>query len=305
MALPITIFTATYNRCQLLQRLYISLKEQTSYKFEWIIIDDGSFDDTEEAVAKFDTDRFDIFYIKQVHGGKHRAINKGIDIARGEYFFIVDSDDYLPKDSIEKANNWISNLRNNNLAGVAGLKVLPDGTICGGRPNLRDGEWIEATNFERKRLGLMGDKAEIYKTSIMRRHPFPEFEGEYFVTESVCWDAIAAEGKKIRWYNESIYIADYQPTGLTQSGINELVGHKDNFQGYCYYIRQSLKIKPIVEGITNFREYNKTCRYMRIKFLNRGKNIKFSVISYLIWFFVKMPVWYMVRIIKYKILAKS
>ena len=302
MNILISVFTVTYNRCELLQRLYRSLTEQTCFNFEWIIIDDDSSDNTEKVVSNFSNNDFNIIYRKQVHGGKHRAINKGLSLAHGEYFFIVDSDDYLIKDCIKKISNWIDDIQKTDLAGIAGLKIYPDGSVCGGDPKIKNRGWIDATNFERKKYGLLGDKSEVYKTCIMREHLFPEFDGEFFITESVCWDAIAAQGKKIRWYNEPIYIADYQPDGLTKSGANELEGHRNNFRGYCYYVNQSLRIKPKLESITDFRAFNKTCKHMKINFWKRAETINLHRGNYLIWYFLKMPIYYLARIIKYKLL---
>ena len=93
----VTIFTSTFNRCHLLGRLYKSLQNQTCKDFEWIVIDDGSTDKTESFVKSLLTESnpFQITYIKKENGGKHRAINDGVKIAKGRLFFIVDSDDYL------------------------------------------------------------------------------------------------------------------------------------------------------------------------------------------------------------------
>jgi glycosyltransferase involved in cell wall biosynthesis len=100
----ITIFTPTYNRAYSLRRLYDSLCKQTSNDFEWLVVDDGSTDDTENLINSFIADgKVDIRYFKQANGGKHRAINFGVREARGELFFIVDSDDQVTPDAVE----WI------------------------------------------------------------------------------------------------------------------------------------------------------------------------------------------------------
>ena len=104
----ITVFTPTFNRGHLIDTLYQSLLKQTNKDFEWIVIDDGSTDRTEayftEILAKHNP--FEIIYRTQPNGGKHRAINAGVQIAKGELFFIVDSDDYLTEDAIEKLSEW-------------------------------------------------------------------------------------------------------------------------------------------------------------------------------------------------------
>ena len=136
----------------------------------------------------------------------------------------------------------------------------------------------------------------------MKKYRFPEFEGETFLTEAVCWDAIAAKKGKIRWYNVPIYIAEYQEDGLTKSGANELKGREKNFKGYCYYVKQSLAVKPSLQSITDFRAYNKTCRYMGMKLSARAKGLDMRIQTYLSWSYLKMPFLYLCRILKYKIL---
>ncbi len=100
--MKITIFTATFNRAYIIKNLYDSLVGQRYVNFEWIIVDDGSTDTTEEIVQTFiKDDKIAIQYIKQSNKGKHFAINKGVSLASGELFFIVDSDDKLPENSLE------------------------------------------------------------------------------------------------------------------------------------------------------------------------------------------------------------
>ena len=99
----VTVFTPVYNRKNLIGNLYQSLLSQTYKNFEWIIVDDGSTDDIDEIIKSYQNeDRILIRFIKQENGGKHRAINNGVLHAKGELFYIVDSDDYLTKDSIER-----------------------------------------------------------------------------------------------------------------------------------------------------------------------------------------------------------
>ena len=93
----ITVFTPTYNRAYSLPRLYESLQKQTFKDFEWLIVDDGSTDNTVDMVTGWSKEgKLTIRYIQMTNGGKHRAINKGVALAKGKLFFIVDSDDWLP-----------------------------------------------------------------------------------------------------------------------------------------------------------------------------------------------------------------
>ena len=104
----LTIFTPTYNRQDKLSRVYESLRCQNSALFEWLIVDDGSEDSTEKLVDSFIKEKkIPIKYIKQNNGGKHVAYNTALNYAEGEYFFCVDSDDWIEDDFIDKFNEEI------------------------------------------------------------------------------------------------------------------------------------------------------------------------------------------------------
>ena len=302
--MKLTIFTPTYNRGHLLYRLFETLNRQSVKDFEWIIVDDASSDNTKEIVNDFCSDdhEFTIFYYRQEHGGKHRAINYALSKAKGEFFFIVDSDDYLTDNAVELILKWIDDIEDcTHLAGVAGLRVSESGKVWGIKSNeeisSRWGTYVEASNFEREKNKLVGDKAEVYKTKIMKQFLFPEFEGEYFVTEAVCWDAIAHAGYKLRWYYEPIYICEYLEDGLTKNGANELKGRINNYLGYCYFIRQSLNIVPIKERMVRFRAFNKTRNAMNKTLKEAAKDIGLSPLAYIYYLCILMPFVYFIRLI--------
>ena len=213
----ITIFTSVFNRANILWRLYESLIHQTNYDFEWLIVDDGSTDDVKFVVLKWIEEGklpVNIRYYHQQNGGKHRAINRGVKLAEGEAFFIVDSDDYLEDNAVELVCKWLKAIHNNDsFAGVAGLKANMEGKVAGGSPTFEN--YIDATNIERDKYGLLGDKAEVFKTSVLRKYLFPEFKGENFLPEGIIWDKMANDGLKIRWVNQVIYIYEYLEGGLS------------------------------------------------------------------------------------------
>lgn len=219
MNIKITVFTPTYNRAYILPNLYDSLQNQTYKDFEWIVIDDGSTDKTEELFNKWISEKndFKITYKKVENGGKHRAINKGVSMAKGELFFIVDSDDYLVDNALEKIIAWEHTIKGkNNFAGVAGNKGYSIDEIVG---QTFSGDFIDATSLQRNQKNILGDKAEVFYTEILKKYKFPEFDGEKFVTEKIVWNQIAYDGYKIRWFNDIIYICDYLEDGLTNSMI--------------------------------------------------------------------------------------
>lgn len=225
----ITVFTPTYNRAHLLPRLYESLIAQTCQDFEWIIVDDGSTDNTEEVVQSWlhpaippqsplkggsaEFCNFPIYYIRKVNGGKHRAINRGVKEARGELFFIADSDDYLPEDSLAKVVEKYEKIKvDKSIGGICGLDMTPQGDLIGtGLPC----EEIICSSLElRMKHHVSGDLKEVFLTSVMREYPFPEFEGERFCPEALVWNRIAQK-YKLLFFNQPIYVAEYQPEGIT------------------------------------------------------------------------------------------
>ena len=262
----LTIFTPTYNRERYLPRLYESLKRQKFNDFEWLIIDDDSTDNTEELIDRFINEGtgFEINFLKVRHGGKHRALNKAFNMAKGEYFFIVDSDDYITDDAVERIYQWIDETKEiKTLAGFAGLKQSNDG-VSGGNPVVNKQGWVDASNFERLKYNLLGEKAEVYRTEILKKHRFPEFDNEYFVSEDVCWNAIANEGYKLRWYNHTIYMFEYLDTGLTKSKINELEGNIINFKGYNYRIKNLIKYRGLTNNPRMIKEYMMTVKRKKL-----------------------------------------
>ena len=212
--LLITVFTPTYNREQLLSRLFTSLRKQSFKDFEWLIVDDGSTDNTHDVVEKFVEEGIvPIKYVFKRNGGKHRAINEGVKHAKGELFFIVDSDDMLPPDALKRVAEVYRQIKDDsNFGGVAGVDAYPDGGIVGsGLP----APVIDCNSIDiRTKYHVAGDLSEVFRTDVMREFPFPEIEGEKFCPEVLVWNRIARK-YKLRYFNEAIYVAEYQPEGLT------------------------------------------------------------------------------------------
>lgn len=271
----ISIVTPTYNRAYLLPRLYKSLLSQTKKNFEWIIVDDGSIDDTKELVEKWkksSTNSIDILYIQKENGGKHRALNTGIPYAKYEYVFVVDSDDYLVKEAIDLIQKQLEKVnKTKNIAGVSGLKgkindsnqkIIPLGEFP---ENVKS---IDATNLERRKYKLGGDKAEVYRKDLLLNFPFPEFKNEKFIGEDSVWNEIAIQGYKIRWFNDILCVCEYLDDGLTNQG--SLYRNLSNFEGYTY----TEKIKVHFEKFP----YNMLAvgRYIR---LAKKKNLNFKEIK--------------------------
>ena len=216
----ISILTPTYNRGKLLLPLYDSLKNLTFKDFEWLIVDDGSEDDTEQYALSWiahniENAEFPIRYIKKSNGGKHTAINRGVREANGELILILDSDDTLPADSLATIAHYYEQCKGyKDCAGVCGLMAHHDGQLIGtGFP--KDPMYESALQFRYAEKGnVTGDLLEVYKTSVMREFPFPEIENEKFCPESLVWNRIANK-YKLFCFNKIVYYRDYMEGGLT------------------------------------------------------------------------------------------
>lgn len=283
----ITVFTPTYNRKELLERLYLSLKMQKKFNFEWIIIDDGSTDGTENKVNEWimqEDKSFIIRYYRQVHGGKHRAVNRAVQMANGRYFFIMDDDDYLTEDATEKIEKWGKEVEDSNKwGGISGLRMYPNGKIIGGMPVVNSEGYVDASNLERKKYHLLGDKAEAYKTEVLRQYPYPEFEGEYYATPATVWEKIASEGYIIRWHNHPIWVCEYREDGLTRTEANGIKNYMKNYKWFSYYTSQSMNIKKVWEWIGTFRRYNIVAHKLHKKWKVRAQDLGLSFKQYLIY----------------------
>ena len=213
----ITVFTPVYNRGHLLNDIYNSLCNQTYKDFEWIIVDDGSNDNTKYVVEKFPKSKYPIRYFFQNNGGKHRAINHGVQKAKGDLFLILDSDDILPNDSLNIIAHYYNQIKNNPaFGGVVGYIAHKNGSIIGKckKKGVFDSTYTEFRNIIKGK----GDMCEVFKTHVLKEFPFPEIEGEKFVPEALVWNRISGK-YKLRYFPDIIYYRDYLNGGLTDKII--------------------------------------------------------------------------------------
>lgn len=220
--MKITVFTPTYNRGYIIENLYHSLQRQTFKEFEWVVIDDGSTDNTESLITAWqqEDNTFPISYYKQKNGGKCRAINRGLDLAKGELFFTVDSDDYLTDDALEKIVYWEGTICSQpGFCGVAGNRGTSD-SYTPNRPI--NGPFRDAYSWEQFPEGsndpLDGERADVYYTSLFKKYKYPEFEGENYLIPCVSHLRMARDGYKIRFFPDIIWLCKYRSDGLTMQG---------------------------------------------------------------------------------------
>lgn len=268
----LTIFTPTYNRAHTLSRLYNSIKEQNDeFIVEWIIVDDESTDETEIMVNKWinENDKFDIIYLRQKRGGKHRAINLGVEKAQGEWFFIMDSDDYLVPGSIDKVVEWCQSIVDKHICGISGECEFVSGDEAIQVKHTKNLEMLTLSNLERIKYDLTADRCEVIKTDILKRYKFPEYKDEYFVTEAIVWDKLAIDGFSMNYYNSSLCVCEYMDDGLTKNGANTKEGYIKNYFGYTEYVKQRLKCYPL--------NYNLRLLYLYLV-ISKDKEVNYNTI---------------------------
>jgi glycosyltransferase involved in cell wall biosynthesis len=215
----ITVLTATYDRAKTLPRLADSLEAQSFGDFEWLVVDDGSRDGSPALLAKLSAAAsHPVRVLRRENGGKHRAVNAGLEAAAGAWIFIVDSDDILPRDALEKLALLARRADSMpETCGLAGLKAALGGEIVGS-PFPLDENPCDAASLAILRR-VRGDKAEAFKTSILRRYPFPEFRNEKFLTEDVVWFRMARDGFKLLLSNDVLYLCEYRSDGLSSRSL--------------------------------------------------------------------------------------
>lgn len=277
----ITVFTPTYNRAHTLNQLYQSLLQQDCYDFEWLVINDGSTDDTETLFNEWleKDNPFSIRYYTVKNGGKQRAINQALQLSKGEYFFIVDSDDSLLPHAITFIKNAFKSLpKDDTFIGISGIRGGLDGKPLHRTPSIDSAiGYVDANNLERIKYGLQADMAETFYTVKIRKYTFPVWKGENFTPEAVVWDQMALDGYKLRWFNDVIYLCEYQEDGLTRSSWKLL---KNNPMGYAMLFNTQLKSTKGLKDIINLTlqfisccclakkySYIKECHFRTLSFL--------------------------------------
>lgn len=213
----LSIVTPTYNRAKLLGRCFQSLQRQTNKQFEWIIVDDGSEDNTAALVDSFlqQSPEMCITYVRKDNGGKHTALNASHAHLHGNYVLILDSDDILVDTAVNDVlNAWLPYQGNADIGAVVMLKgKAPDDPIAYVKQADRPVDLMKC-----KRICVHGgDCCEVLRTELFKQFPFPVYPGEKFISEGVLWKKVSQEHLYV-YINKVIYICDYLEDGLTRSG---------------------------------------------------------------------------------------
>lgn len=239
----LTVFTATYNRAHLIERLYRSLLRQSRFCFEWLVVDDGSTDGTEALFSEWMREQkpFPIRYCRQENQGLIRSLNLGVSMANGIFFSKIDSDDYVTDDYIEFVLEKLKSIEGEEeIYAISGVRIDSMGKpLKGVWPKIPASiGYIDATDLQRREYDLDADMSEVWKTDVLRRYCFPVWDGEKFAPEQIVLNQIALDGYKIRWYSKPLCICEYQEGGLTKGSFDL---ERKNPMGYAMMYNHKLK----------------------------------------------------------------
>lgn len=268
-----TIFTPTYNRAHTIKRTYESLKDQTNKDFEWLIIDDGSTDNTSAIVDQFKAESIiNIRYIVKENGGKHTAWNLALDCASSEFFIILDADDILVSNSIERFDYYYQKIKTlDTIAGITGLCADFNDNLLGVR--YPENELVGKPLFINHKYKIWGDKCGGYKLNCVKNIKFPIFD-EKFMSEGIFINRVAQEYDNL-FVNDVLCKVEYQQDGLS---ANSLRLRQQNAKGstlYYYeaYLHNSYGVVDKIKNLLNF---------LRFRFHHYGFNLRYKVrINYL------------------------
>ena len=228
----LTIFTPTYNRAHTLSKTYQSLCEQNCKDFIWLVIDDGSTDNTAELVEQWQKEEqeFEIQYIYKENGGMHTAHNTAYANIHTELNVCIDSDDTIADNAVEKILRKWNSVKSKNYAGIVGLdadmntdQIIGKGFSKGLR---------ETTLTDYYKNGGAGDKKLVYRTDVIQQYPpYPVFEGEKYVSLAYKYRLIDQD-YKLAVLDEILCNVEYQPDG---SSMNMLRQYRNNPKGFAFW----------------------------------------------------------------------
>lgn len=238
----LTVFTPAYNRAHTLPRTYESLLRQTCRDFEWLIIDDGSTDNTAELVKGWMADsKIPIRYIYQENQGMHGAHNTAYRNINTELNTCIDSDDWMPDDAVEHIVGFWHEYGSDKYAGIIGLDQTEDGKVIG--KCFPEG-MHETTLQGFYAAGGKGDKKLIYRTDVIKRYPeYPLFEGERYVGLAYKYMLIDRDFKLLT-LNKPLATVEYQLDG---SSYNMYRQYWRNPKGFSFFRKTEMVCAPTLK----------------------------------------------------------
>jgi glycosyltransferase involved in cell wall biosynthesis len=244
----LTVFTPTYNRAYCLNACYQSLLRQTCKDFVWLIIDDGSTDNTRELVNSWiEENKIEIKYHWQKNQGMHGAHNTAYELIETELNVCIDSDDYMPLKAIEKITDFWKMYGSNKVSGIVGLDSYTDQTIIGTKlpENLQSSTLFDLYS----KHGVTGDKKLVYRTELTKQYPYPLFENEKYVGLAYKYYMLDKQ-YELLLLNEVLCCVEYLPDG---SSLNMFNQYRKNPRGFAFYRKELMKL-PFTSLRFKFRQ---------------------------------------------------
>lgn len=259
----ITVFTPTFNRAHLLPKLYESLKNQSDKRFKWLIIDDGSADNTKDVVNTWIVeDRIEIIYHFQENQGMVAAHNTAHYLMNTELCVCIDSDDYMPSDAIQKILNLWLEYGYEDCAGMVGLDAYSNGEIVGTKlPAIKECKFSELyTDYK-----INGDKKFVHNRKVFNKYlPYPRLGNEKFPVTSYLYLYIE-QNHKLLVFNEVFCIVEYMEDGLSNNLIKQ---YRESPNSFAFYRTAKMKFA------LNYKEkFQNAIHYVSSKLLGERKNI--------------------------------
>lgn len=225
--MTISVVTPTFNRVLLLTRCYESLVAQSCQDFEWVVVDDGSTDETAASVRRWSTEApFVVRLVQQQNRGKHVALNHAFATDLREYVLLLDSDDALAPEAVASLTKSLVHSDSRAVGLIGNRHALDTGTVIG-RP-MPDGLELTTGRELRERFGITGDTMRVYRSDVLRAHPFPVCDGERFMPENVVFDAIDHD-HLVAVTHDVVYLCDYQETGLSANVMEQRAANPRGF----------------------------------------------------------------------------
>ena len=235
--IKLTIFTPAYNRAHTLHRTYESLLKQDCKDFVWLIVDDGSTDNTADLVKNWQSadNGFEIRYIYKENGGMHTAHNTAYENIDTELNVCIDSDDCLADNAVKKIIDKWNQVKNDGYAGIIGLDADFDGNIIGsGFPK----DLLETTLMGYYANGGCGDKKLVYRTDVIKKYPaYPVFDNEKYVALGYKYRLIDQD-YKLSVLNDVLCNVEYQADGSSNSMLKQYL---KNPRGFAFWRKVCMK----------------------------------------------------------------
>lgn len=243
----LTVFTPTFNRRELLTRCYESMCRQTNKDFVWMIVDDGSTDDTKKFADEWKkSSDLEIRYIYKDNGGLHTAYNVAIENIDTELCVCIDSDDFMPDNAVELILNFWDKYGSDEYAGIVGLDFNLDGKVIGDPlPNQKTVNLIDL--FIGKYDIVNGDRTNVIRTELYKTvAPMKVFPNEKNFNPHYMHLQIS-DNYDFLVLNENLRFVDYQPDGMTNSMLKQYKSSPNSFAEirklYLSFSGTSLKFK--------------------------------------------------------------